>query len=164
MSNYKLEKLKRRLEQSDLEDLSNMHLKLQKKIPDYEGNELKELKDKITLVQNEWERRREDEFPEYYPMFGLEKGLLSVMGYKVGIEGLKPEVRRSILADLIEGPIPLVGNPEYMDRWGKDNSSERVRMVTGSLYAFSQNRDPVTHQQAIRDWEEDLEWVKKNYL
>ena len=96
-------------------------------------------------------------------MFGLEKGLLSVMGYKVGIEGLKPEVRRSILADVIGGPIPLVGNPEYMDRWGEDNSNERIRMLSGSLYAFSQGRDPVTHGQAIQDWESDLKWLKENY-
>ena len=90
--------------------LINLHifLKLQKKIPDYEGNELKELKDKITLVQNEWERRREDEFPEYYPMFGLEKGLLSVMGYKVGIEGLKPEVEIEVIDVDLTG-VPNVG-------------------------------------------------------
>jgi len=155
------ENFKEKIKNWSLEQLSNSFQVFQKKEPKND-EELQKQKDRIKAVQSEWESRKKGESPEYYSM--VANGLLSVMGYKVGIEGLKPEARRSILAAVIEGPIPLVGRPEYMDRWGKDNSSERVRMVTGSLYAFSQNRDPVTHQQAIKDWEEDLEWVKKNYL
>ena len=156
------ENFKESIKKWSLKQLSNAFLVFQKKEPKND-EELQKQKDRIKAVQSEWESRKKSEYPEYYPMFGLEKGLLSVMGYKVGIEGLKPEVRRSILADVIGGPIPLVGNPEYMDRWGEDNSNERIRMLSGSLYAFSQGRDPVTHGQAIQDWESDLKWLKENY-
>ena len=162
MVDQKLEKLAERIQQFDYDQLSKSYISFKKKITETEDEDsIKILEGRVNLIRNEWESRKTNEVLEWYPL--LSKGLFAVMGYKVGIDGLKPETRRSILEDIIEGPIPLVGNPSYMAEWGEDNSEKRIRKVINNLYAFSNNAAHATHHQAIQDWTEDLQWVSKNY-
>ena len=157
-----LEKLAALIKKWDYDHLSKSYVTIRKKISETEDeNEIKKGEERVNLIRNEWESRKTNEVLEWYPL--QSKGLFALMGYKVGIDGLKPETRRSILEDIIEGPIPLVGNPIYMTEWGEDNSEKRIRKVINNLYAFSNNAAHATHHQAIQDWKEDLQWVSKNY-
>ena len=153
--------LKNRIKTWDYPQLSKSYLSLTKKLSDPKNkNSIELLLERISLIRNEWESRKEGEGPEYY---FISEGLLSVMGYKVGINGLKPETRQKILADVIEGPIPLVGDKGYMSEWGEDGSEDRIRKTANCLYGFSTGKAHATHSQAIKDWEEDLVWLQKNY-
>jgi len=114
----------------------------------------------INAIRYEWEVRKTKGDTEYLSPLN---GLLSAMGYKVGIEGLKTEVRRRILQDVISGPLPLVSSPGYMEEWGEDGSSKRIRKLKNCLKAFSTGGQHRNHHEALKDWKEDMEWIK-DYL
>ena len=116
------------------------------------------LEDIINSIREEWGERKNREGAEYS---SPRNGLLSTMGYKVGMEGYKEKVRRRILQDVISGPLPLVGNPEYMEEWGEDGSNKRLKKLKNCLKGFSSGKLHETHHQAIKDWQEDLEWLHK---
>ncbi|MDB3994991.1 hypothetical protein N9450_04575 [Gammaproteobacteria bacterium] len=116
------------------------------------------LEDIINSIREEWVERKNNEGAEYS---SPRNGLLSTMGYKVGMEGYKEKVRRRILQDVISGPLPLVGNPEYMEEWGGDGSNKRIKKLKNCLKGFSSGKLHETHHLAIKDWQEDLEWLYK---
>lgn len=141
--------------------LSKSYLSLRKKLEEPKNKNLVEvLENRIQAIRNEWEARKdiEGEF-----IFAPSEGLLSVMGYKVGINGLKQELRRKILADVIEGPVPLVSSPGYMQEWGDDGSKKRINKTFNCLLAFSSGTIHQTHHEALKDWEEDLEWLSSHF-
>ena len=110
----------------------------------------------INVIKDEWEGRKAREETKY---MSPRNGLLSTMGYKVGIEGYKEKVRRKVLKDVISGPLPLVGNPDYMKEWGEDNSPKRIQKLSNCLIGFSSGKQHETHYQAIKDWKDDLSWL-----
>ncbi len=112
----------------------------------------------INSIRDEWEERKNREGAEYS---SPRNGLLSTMGYKVGMDGYKEKVRRRILRDVISGPLPLVGNPEYMEEWGEDDSQKRKQKLRNCLVGFSSGKQHETHHQALEDWQDDLEWLDK---
>ena len=112
----------------------------------------------INVIKDEWEDRKDREGTKY---MSPRNGLLSTMGYKVGIEGYKEKVRRKVLKDVISGPLPLVGNPDYMKEWGEDNSPKRKQKLRNCLLGFSSGKQHETHYQAIKDWEDDLSWLNE---
>ena len=112
----------------------------------------------IDSIRDEWEERKNREGTEYS---SPRMGLLSTMGYKVGMDGYKEKVRRKILKDVISGPLPLVGNPEYMEEWGEDGSKKRIQKLKNCLIGFSTGKQHETHREAIKDWENDLKWLNK---
>ena len=114
----------------------------------------------IKTIRQEWEIRKGKEDAEYIKPLN---GLLSAMGYKVGIEGLKSEVRIRILKDVISGPLPLVANPGYMEEWGEDGSLKRIKKLKNCLLSFSNGGQHASHHEAIKDWKEDLEWLSLNF-
>ena len=116
------------------------------------------LEDIINSIREEWGERKNREGAEYS---SPRNGLLSTMGYKVGMEGYKEKVRRRILQDVISGPLPLVGNPEYMEEWGEDDSNKRLKKLKNCLKGFSSGKLHESHHQAIKDWQEDLEWLNE---
>tara|TARA_Y100000590_G_scaffold447983_1_gene584005 strand:- start:140 stop:613 length:474 start_codon:yes stop_codon:yes gene_type:complete len=119
-----------------------------------------ELESRIRLIRDEWGSRSSNEGNYSWP----ERGLLSVMGYRVGItEGIKEGIRRRILKDVISGPLPLVGNSGYMAEWGEDGSNERIEKTKNCLKGFVHGRQHLDHDIAIQDWTTDLGWLNENY-
>ena len=112
----------------------------------------------IKAIRHEWGIRKGQEDAEYIKP---RNGLLSAMGYKVGLEGVKAEVRRRILKDVISGPLPLVDSPGYMEEWGEDGSLKRTSKLKNCLIGFSSGKQHETHHQAIKDWQDDLEWLNE---
>ena len=118
------------------------------------------LQSMIKAIRQEWEIRKGKEDSEYIKPLN---GLLSAMGYRVGIEGIKAEVRIRILKDVISGPLPLVANPGYMEEWGEDGSSKRIKKLKNCLKSFSTGGQHRNHHEALKDWKEDMQWIE-DYL
>lgn len=93
-------------------------------------------------------------------------GLLKHMGYRVGSNGRPATQRRTILRRVFEEEtLPNVESPEYMEGWGKAASGRRLWKMANSIAAFCRNnkrkRNP--SEQSIAEWEEDLEWLRKEF-
>lgn len=99
------------------------------------------------------------------PVIGYERGVLKYMGYEVGKNGKSPHQRRQILQKIMSEHLPNIENPNYMAEWSTPNSCERLKKIAHSITAFvnlGRRRRP-SPVHAIRDWEEDLEWLKGTY-
>jgi hypothetical protein len=95
------------------------------------------------------------------------EGMLSYLEYRVGKSaGLPAVVRHSILARVFEGKLPRVFDAEYMRGWGSPGSAQRLRKMAESLAAFARNAkrsDEDRLDEAIRQWEQDLEFLHDRY-
>ena len=113
---------------------------------------------RLELIKREWVRRREEGQVFRRP----EKGLLASMKYHVGeAKGIKKEPRRRILLEILRGPIPYIGGPDYMEEWGGDGSSQRFKKLTtviAKLLFQAENND---WEKARKEWSEDLEWLNE---
>jgi len=142
--------------------LSNSYQTYSKRIEETPNTQKKdELQFRINTIKEEWSQRKAKDSPIYFS--SPAEGLLSTMGYRVGANGLKEKVRRRILKDVFTGPIPLVGNLGYMSEWGKDKSEQRKEKITRCLWAFSSGGLHKDHEEAVKDWKEDLEFFLEYY-
>lgn len=95
------------------------------------------------------------------------EGMLSYLEYRVGkTAGLPAIVRHSILARVFEGKLPRVFDAGYMRGWGSPGSAQRLRKMAESLAAFARNAkrsDEDRLDEAIRQWEQDLEFLHDRY-
>lgn len=94
------------------------------------------------------------------------EGILRHMGYRVGLSGLPENQRRQILKQVLTGNLPSINSTEYMSDWGQPNSQKRFNKVFDSINAFINNAKQQVNknnQQAIQDWEGDLEFLKSIY-
>lgn len=93
-----------------------------------------------------------------------EKGLLKMLGYGVGRDGLDINQRRRILRDayrvsLVPGSEEVV---DYLRSWGSPLSQQRLNMITGSISRFmglAQNQK-ADYSAALADWQADLDWLR----
>ena len=98
-------------------------------------------------------------------VFQIDQGVLKMFGYTVGTRGLAEVKRRLILESLYQGQqSSLRGHPQEFE-WGEPNSSARLQKLANTIAALTRNakrkrRSPIA---AIRDWENDLEFLKSNY-
>jgi len=93
-------------------------------------------------------------------------GLLKYMGYKVGRSGMDEAERREILHHVLHAAVlPPVTSPSYMREWGGPRSGERLLKMANSIAAFCRNekRKSRPSEDAVSDWENDLEWLRKTY-
>lgn len=102
--------------------------------------------------------------------FRQKRGLLREYGYKVGEMGLSIQERRAILDRICLTPLQAEGQTpdweDYLAEWGKPRTEKRLKKLAACLAAFSRNakrRDPEGMAQAIRDWEDDLNYLKRKY-
>lgn len=94
-------------------------------------------------------------------------GVLSKMGYHVGMTGLPAEERREILRKVVN--VSLVGttprSQAYVRDWGGPRSEMRISKIASSLGAFASlargRRDNTT--PAVTDWEQDLRWLRRTF-
>ncbi|MER9456990.1 hypothetical protein [Mesorhizobium sp. M0478] len=143
--------------------------------------ELERARKVLEAVETAWDaldRKKEEEFawPSTevrghsgtltVPAFRSE-GMLSYLEYRVGkTAGLPAVLRQSILARVFEGKLPRVFDAEYMRAWGSPGSGQRLRKMAESLAAFARNAkrsDEDRLEEAIRQWEQDLEFLHDRY-
>lgn len=97
--------------------------------------------------------------------FHQEESPIHLMGYKVGNNGIDPEARQDILSRAFHGHLPIVGPPGYMQKWGEPGSPTRLRQIAENIASYCRNarRRSSSMEQAIADWEVDLQWLKETF-
>jgi hypothetical protein len=96
----------------------------------------------------------------------VEKGPLRRMGYSVGKTGETKADREEILEVVFSSPLedfPGTYPIGYLDGWGHARSGKRLKKIARSIASFCQNAKKRSNppDQAIRDWQEDLRWMKR---
>lgn len=92
-------------------------------------------------------------------------GVLSELGYKVGRSGLGPVERRRILRTA--HAVTLIGSSKetrsYIAEWGEPNSRQRADKIERCLSNFAEvaRRRSADMSEAIEDWEDDLDWFRR---
>lgn len=138
----------------------------------------------LAAIEREWKRRRigplnpDDYFA--WPSIGasggdgsldlsgaLREGMFAYLEYHVGRTNGQPRtVRKVILERVFAGELPPVFPRQYLDGWGKPETSARLKKMAEALAAFVRNakrRDDGRMGDAIRDWETDLRHLYDNY-
>lgn len=93
-----------------------------------------------------------------------EDGLLSSVGYHVGYSGDEPVVRREALDTAYA--VPETEAILFGKRWGRERSPTRLRQMgitLGKLIDRAKTRASADMSAAIRDWQEDLEYLRTKY-
>jgi hypothetical protein len=91
-------------------------------------------------------------------------GLLKHMGYTAGQHDPGTSERRRILRRIFFGPIPNVLDAAYMQQWGRDKSTGRLRKLAWTIASFANNRLRANHgrpDSVADNWCADLEWLRK---
>jgi len=136
----------------------------------------------LEAVEKEWARRSTFPPDQWFKWPGTEakkgsggllidnplgEGMLSYLEYRVGrISGQATPVRQAILDRVFASALPPVFPKEYMDSWGESNSASRLRKMAETIAAFARNakrRDDDRLDEAIRQWESDLEYLHDRY-
>lgn len=91
-------------------------------------------------------------------------GILKRFGYCVGATHAVPATkRRKILESIfILQQLPLWHSPSHVTEWGGPMSSRRFWKIHNCLQTFIANaerNDPERFARAIREWNEDLNWL-----
>ena len=94
-----------------------------------------------------------------------DEGVLKNNGYKVGRTGKRREERRRILTKVLTTKLNNVDSLKYMNQWGTPSSGNRLKKMADSVASFARSAQRMNNppQQAIADWVEDLDWLKKTY-
>jgi len=98
--------------------------------------------------------------------FDYEEGLLKFMGYAVGQKGAYRTRRLQVLDYVFNERVPKVQSYEHMAEWGTPKSSRRLEKLANCLASFARNakrRKSNDMAEAIKDWEEDLNYLKEKY-
>ena len=91
-------------------------------------------------------------------------GVLSTMGYRVGVNGLAPAIRYQILERTYRGQLPQSLPRDYLSEWGSPGTAHRLQKLANTIAALTRNmkrRSPGA--AASDDWEEDLRMLKKRF-
>lgn len=90
---------------------------------------------------------------------------LHELGYAVGNNGKPTNDRRQILHRAYKERLPDTGDSVYMAKWGEPNSATRLHKIAENIAAYCRNakRKHGSYEQAIHDWEQDLEWLRRTY-
>lgn len=100
----------------------------------------------------------DDDWPDESP--------LKRLGYHVGRNAPSQNARRELLALAFTSPLPQVISPQYMEKWGRPDSKERLYQIATHLAAMCRNfkgRSTGSYQTAIRHYQNDLAWLKDTY-
>ena len=95
----------------------------------------------------------------------VQEGVLDDNGYHVGNSGKERDERRRILAKVFTTKLNNVTSLEYMAEWGSPNTGSRLQKLANTIASLARNakRRNNPPEQAIEDWENDLEWLKNTY-
>ncbi len=95
-----------------------------------------------------------------------DEGMLKRMGYSVGASGKDEASRRLVLEAVYHcEELPDLVSQEYVAKWGNHESSTRLRQIAITIASLCRNlkRRNVEAGQAVKNWEDDLEWLKRSY-
>ena len=152
---------KERVKERSNEELAEWYCSLNIRLDDPRNSKkVEDLKFVIKLIQKEWAQRLDQDNQEF--LLHPEIGLLKVMGYTVGSEGLKESARRRILRDVLREHLPLVGSPGYMNEWGDPRSEKRFNKTKNCLLGFLNDPMRKNLNVALKDWQADLDWLVDN--
>jgi hypothetical protein len=94
--------------------------------------------------------------------------MLGFFGYHVGVtQGLREALRQRILDYVYRGELPLVNGVEYTRRWGSPESGQRLKFLAVCIRDLAQRavwRRNESFEEAINEWEQDLEYLKRTYF
>ena len=128
---------------------------------DEDSKEFRDALDLKNYILEDSKNRYNKGLPHKMP----EKGMLSLMGYKVGNYGEPERYRQSILRRVLFEDLPFCGSVDYMKSWGKTSSKERFDKIFRSIFMFRRSA-PKNHdgyEKAIIEWTDDLDWLS-SYL
>lgn len=94
------------------------------------------------------------------------EGMLKYLEYKVGKDGEHSSYRHALLSRIFENALPPVFDRLYMAEWGPNGSSIRLHKMAHCLASFAKNfkyQDNDKYDEAIRHWEQDLEYLHDRY-
>jgi hypothetical protein len=98
-------------------------------------------------------------------IFRIDIGLLKMLGYSAGIEGIGEGKRRDILSDVYEQELLLLCGHPQQEQWGPPKSAKRLQKLANVIASFVRNakrkRNPP--HVAISEWESDLRYLKRSY-
>jgi len=102
----------------------------------------------------------------YITWVGPSIGVFAALGYHVGhTQGCKQKLRRKILDRIFVIELPLVHSVHYMSEWGCPGSMTRYHKIFQTLSGLIKNSsDQIGKRRAVREWAEDLEYVRENFL
>jgi len=97
----------------------------------------------------------------------MPEGMLSVLGYRVGLrQGLRDADRHCLLDQIFERVLPPLFPRSYMDKWGKGGTAVRLRTLSYTIAQLTKNlkhkRDNRMHR-AISEYESDLTYLYDRY-
>ncbi len=96
-----------------------------------------------------------------------EKGVLSFYGYHVGnTKGVSSQTRQTILEGVFNAVIPPVFDLPYLYQWGAPATPARLKKIAYTLASNARNfkrQKNSSYLDAIREWEEDLEFMKNKF-
>ena len=95
----------------------------------------------------------------------VQEGVLDDNGYHVGNAGVEREERHRILTKIFTTELNNVTSIQYMAEWGSPNTGSRLQKLANTIASLARNakRRNNPPEQAIEDWENDLEWLKNTY-
>ena len=92
-------------------------------------------------------------------------GMLSFMGYKVGVTSeLTPTERCEILWYVFRGDLPIVSSRAYTEEWGSPVSAKRLAKMTITIFTLIENarRRRTDMRVAINEWKNDLAFIQRH--
>ena len=95
-----------------------------------------------------------------------DEGMLRYLEYRVGMHGEHSSSRQALLSRIFEGILPPVFDRLYMAQWGTSGSSIRLHKMAHCLASFAKNFKRLgsdRYDEAIRHWEQDLEYLHDKY-
>jgi hypothetical protein len=94
-------------------------------------------------------------------------GLLKLSGYQVGITQGRPTRERHRILNFIflRDTLEDIEDRHYADEWGDPKTSRRLQKLSETLAAFARNgkRSPNNMEQAVSEWEYDLEYLRETF-
>ena len=95
----------------------------------------------------------------------VEETPLLKLGYHAGkTHSLAPSTRHNFLAEAFSGELPFAESDEYMAEWGAPGTRKRLRRMAWHLAFLIRNRRRNPSQvYAVKDWEDDLKWLRDKY-
>lgn len=100
-------------------------------------------------------------------VFENEVSGLGLFGYKVGkTQGWSQSKRQKFLSDFIELELPQIVSQRFGDKYGRPRSAKRLLAVANLIASLTRNakrRNAHSMRYAIRDWEDDLAFLRARY-
>ncbi len=106
---------------------------------------------KLSTIEEEWQYREVDiehdaDYPWEVPTDGPNQGLLSALGYQVGITQDQPiKLRHKILLRVVTARLPIVHSHSYMLEWGRPAKEQRSSVTRRVWHSRLFDRSPRRH-------------------